>query len=894
MCLMLTAFTCYPVAKYWDDSQPGKRLDNRALCYAFAGINIINDIVLLLAPMPFLKNLQTERRIKFILLEFSRLVELPASSQSSDCIRPGRTVLCLYLNGQGTDIAMWSSLECNIAIICACVPSLKPLFSRVFPSFVVSPQKVKTNPTGDHYARGSLHVYNNIPNYPYGRLRSVQCMNRRFSAQQSFEMNTATTSNNNNSEKYLVTGAMARYQGSAGSRSSHLVKDRVLFSLVKHRMSSDQTDDMYLFNHDWWERNGSPNGDDFQEAADAPNNHQTWDQHHHRIRDFYRRATNVPYHEVASRKRKLEEPFPNRKLHHAANGALTAACSDWLPSTKGDYPELTPLRTGKRTYIRPQAEQNAPDNSMVGFLPRTHELSINVPYETRPESVLPTESDFSLESRSLSGKGSPTPLSSSTIKPSPIAFAKRPSLDDGITYKHGAPSPSPFLYRELSTVEVLRQEKVLWSNHIWECVQSLNVPQDWKVFDPGFPFYNEHHTSNRNRIASSPRNLVFFCHRKCHWSLCHVDTQSDKICHYNSAKDVQMPLRSLQNWLKANKIGLDMSIDEKECPQQRDGTNCGLYALVFLKALLDNQEMPQEVDTVLERSYFAEMVDRNATKQNYVQTGLAPSHTPAWSALKTSAPRSPRQAILLEDTPFPDVFSNSPTHRDLPPWPYSLDHASNKSELLPPALPNPPATPPLDNSPDIGVAAQNAQHSFENFLFSCQQIKKGVKTMKKDLIERTDYLESAKKDLESQQSELDIKEQKLKEMAERSVDWQSVLASDLQARQWLATQPHPVDNSGLEWMHELVAFANAKRLDMYTNAVSRITGAKELQESILATTTKVKRLVDDVSAREESIRELREAIDTNVSKLKSLEHMCTTAFDGGDSCTSNGEGNGIL
>ncbi|KAM0227112.1 hypothetical protein ACHAPO_011790 [Fusarium lateritium] len=68
LCLMLTVFTCYPVAKYWDDSIPGKCLDNRALRYAFAGINIVNDIVILVAPMPFLQNLQIGRKIKVVLM----------------------------------------------------------------------------------------------------------------------------------------------------------------------------------------------------------------------------------------------------------------------------------------------------------------------------------------------------------------------------------------------------------------------------------------------------------------------------------------------------------------------------------------------------------------------------------------------------------------------------------------------------------------------------------------------------------------------------------------------------------------------------------------------------------------------------------------------------------
>lgn len=68
LCLLLTILTCWPVQKYWDDSIPGKCLDNRVMRYAFAGINIVNDVVLLIAPMPFLKNLQMARRAKYALM----------------------------------------------------------------------------------------------------------------------------------------------------------------------------------------------------------------------------------------------------------------------------------------------------------------------------------------------------------------------------------------------------------------------------------------------------------------------------------------------------------------------------------------------------------------------------------------------------------------------------------------------------------------------------------------------------------------------------------------------------------------------------------------------------------------------------------------------------------
>lgn len=66
--IFMTIFTCNPVAKYWDDSIEGKCIDSRILRYTFAGINILNDILLLLSPMPFLKNLQIARRAKYVLM----------------------------------------------------------------------------------------------------------------------------------------------------------------------------------------------------------------------------------------------------------------------------------------------------------------------------------------------------------------------------------------------------------------------------------------------------------------------------------------------------------------------------------------------------------------------------------------------------------------------------------------------------------------------------------------------------------------------------------------------------------------------------------------------------------------------------------------------------------
>lgn len=67
-CFLSSIITCWPVAKYWDDSIPGGCIDRSNLHYALAAFNILNDIAILVAPIPFLRNLQIARKAKLILI----------------------------------------------------------------------------------------------------------------------------------------------------------------------------------------------------------------------------------------------------------------------------------------------------------------------------------------------------------------------------------------------------------------------------------------------------------------------------------------------------------------------------------------------------------------------------------------------------------------------------------------------------------------------------------------------------------------------------------------------------------------------------------------------------------------------------------------------------------
>ena len=67
-CLFASAITCWPIAKYWDDTIPGGCIERTTLQYTISGFNILNDVTLLIFPIPMLRQLQITARAKLVLI----------------------------------------------------------------------------------------------------------------------------------------------------------------------------------------------------------------------------------------------------------------------------------------------------------------------------------------------------------------------------------------------------------------------------------------------------------------------------------------------------------------------------------------------------------------------------------------------------------------------------------------------------------------------------------------------------------------------------------------------------------------------------------------------------------------------------------------------------------
>ncbi|KAK0628353.1 hypothetical protein B0T17DRAFT_614285 [Bombardia bombarda] len=157
-------FTCWPVARYWDESitGPGGCLDRVILQWVLNVVNIINDFILFFLPMPFLKSLHVKPRVRAALIAvfaagglvcIISIIRLRYLAFIDPGIKPG-DVTSVDQSGYFNNASLWSCLEIYIGIICACVAGIKPLFSKLLSGpDALSGETSRTLRTGTGFGR---------------------------------------------------------------------------------------------------------------------------------------------------------------------------------------------------------------------------------------------------------------------------------------------------------------------------------------------------------------------------------------------------------------------------------------------------------------------------------------------------------------------------------------------------------------------------------------------------------------------------------------------------------------------------------------------------------------------------------------------------------------------
>ncbi|OQE37327.1 hypothetical protein PENCOP_c010G03362 [Penicillium coprophilum] len=154
VCSITSIVGCSPVSKAWKTSEPGHCI-NEVAFFRWNGVgNMILDFLVLCLPLPMAWRVKTTTRQKCIL---SGIFLLGGFVCIVSIIRIVSFESAVLADPTYTSIgpATWSSVEQSVGIICACLPTLRPLFRRLYGSSRVASSR-STSPALGSQDRSSL------------------------------------------------------------------------------------------------------------------------------------------------------------------------------------------------------------------------------------------------------------------------------------------------------------------------------------------------------------------------------------------------------------------------------------------------------------------------------------------------------------------------------------------------------------------------------------------------------------------------------------------------------------------------------------------------------------------------------------------------------------------
>ncbi|KAK8060685.1 hypothetical protein PG996_010615 [Apiospora saccharicola] len=135
--LVTTIFSCSPVDfvyKGWAGDSKGTCININAFWFSQATINITTDLWIMMLPITQIKKLDLERKKKiFLCIMFcvGLLVTVFSIIRFTGLVSYSSTTNPTYNN---VGAATWSVLECNVGIVCCCMPYVRSFLNRVFPN----------------------------------------------------------------------------------------------------------------------------------------------------------------------------------------------------------------------------------------------------------------------------------------------------------------------------------------------------------------------------------------------------------------------------------------------------------------------------------------------------------------------------------------------------------------------------------------------------------------------------------------------------------------------------------------------------------------------------------------------------------------------------------------
>ncbi len=167
--ITVTIVQCRPLIRAFDKDTPGTCIDTAKFWFANAGFSIATDIIILLLPMPLVWKLVLPNAQKIALIA---VFAVGIFAVITSCLRV--TTLDLFAtspdNTYNIANVMWTIIEPNVAVVCSCLPILRPLVVKLIPGLRSKRHGSHGTPgyaTGDS-STGKSRVTNGSQNRPDG------------------------------------------------------------------------------------------------------------------------------------------------------------------------------------------------------------------------------------------------------------------------------------------------------------------------------------------------------------------------------------------------------------------------------------------------------------------------------------------------------------------------------------------------------------------------------------------------------------------------------------------------------------------------------------------------------------------------------------------------------
>ncbi|KAK4937793.1 hypothetical protein LTR10_021671 [Elasticomyces elasticus] len=142
--LFVGIFSCRPIAYSWNSQLSGGKCINFLAFWLFnASFNSATDIIVIVLPIPVLSALQLPRKQMIIL---ASIFVLGAFVCIASIIRLTSVYTATVNNKDNASIAIWSTVEVNVGIICACLPSIRHPLASLWPRIIAARRRLNSGP----------------------------------------------------------------------------------------------------------------------------------------------------------------------------------------------------------------------------------------------------------------------------------------------------------------------------------------------------------------------------------------------------------------------------------------------------------------------------------------------------------------------------------------------------------------------------------------------------------------------------------------------------------------------------------------------------------------------------------------------------------------------------